>query len=36
MITGLLLKTKGKRKTFTAMLIASALLLIAGILILIK
>ena len=35
-MTGLFLREKGKRKTFAAWLIASVLLIIAGILILVK
>jgi hypothetical protein len=36
MLTGILLKKKGKTKTLTTMLIVSALLLIGGILMLLK
>ena len=35
-MTGLFLREKGKIKTFAALLIASALLLVAGMLILVK
>jgi len=36
MLTGLLLRRKGKNKTLTIMLMVSALLLIGGILMLVK
>jgi len=36
MMTGIFLRKKGKKKMFTALLVVSVLLLIAGILILIK
>jgi len=36
MLTGILLRKKGKTKTLTTMLIVSALLLIGGILMLVK
>ena len=36
MLTGILLRKKGKTKTLTTMLIVSALLLIGGILMLLK
>lgn len=36
MLTGLLLRKKGKRKTLTILFIAAVMLLIGGILILIK